>query len=92
MLFFKKIILLSVFLCSLSVVYAAPVDINRADAVSLANNLKGVGIEKAKAIVEYRQKYGPFKAANDLGKVKGIGEKTIEKNRKNITVGRFPKK
>ncbi len=89
MLFLKKIILLSIFLGCLSIAHAAPVDINKADAASLANNLKGVGIEKAKAIIEYRKKYGAFKAVDDLVQVKGIGEKTIEKNRKNITIGRF---
>lgn len=92
MLFFKKILLLSIFLGSFSVAYAAPVNINKADAASLANNLKGVGIEKAKAIVEYRKKHGAFEIANDLMQVKGIGEKTIEKNRKNIIIGRSSKK
>ncbi|MCF6235369.1 MAG: helix-hairpin-helix domain-containing protein [Gammaproteobacteria bacterium] len=88
MLFFKKILLLSVFLGCFSAAYAAPVNINNADAELLANNLVGVGVEKAKAIVEYRKKHGAFKVVNDLAQVKGIGKKTIEKNRKNITIGR----
>ncbi len=88
MLFFKKVLLLSIFIGCFSVANAAPVNINSADAASLSSNLIGVGIEKAKAIIEYRKKNGAFKIADDLAKVKGIGEKTIEKNRKNIITGR----
>ena len=39
---------------------------------------------KAEAIVMYREQNGPFKAADDLAKIKGIGTKTIEKNRSDI--------
>lgn len=73
---------------SLSVLaFAAPVDINTADAKALDKNLKGVGPKVAAAIVDYRAKNGPFKTADDLAKVKGIGPKLIEKNRANILVG-----
>jgi len=66
---------------------AGPVDINKADAESLAAALKGIGQSKAEAIVAYRDKHGPFKAVDDLTLVKGIGEKTVEANRDNMTVG-----
>jgi competence protein ComEA len=46
-----------------------------------------VGPGKAKAIVEYRTKNGPFKSVDDLGKVKGFGPKTLESLRADLTVG-----
>jgi competence protein ComEA len=72
--------------------FAGPVDINTADAETLSAELVGVGLSKAKAIVEYRQKYGPFKNPEDLSLVKGIGERTVELNRENIKVSPQPKK
>ena len=71
---------------------AGPVDINTADAETLSAELDGVGLSKARAIVEYREKYGPFKNAEDLSLVKGIGERTVELNRDNIKVSPQPKK
>jgi competence protein ComEA len=82
-----KALLLAVFLgLSLANVYAASVDINTADAKTL-ETLRGIGPKSAQAIVEYRQKNGPFKNLDDLDKVKGVGKKTIEKNRTKMTVG-----
>lgn len=66
--------------------WAGPVDINTADAETIAAELNGIGIAKAKEIVEYRKKYGPFKSAKDLSLVKGVGEKTVERNLENIRV------
>jgi competence protein ComEA len=66
---------------------AGPVDINSADAQTLAQQLDGVGPAKAQAIIEYRQANGPFKSVDDLGKVKGIGKSTLEKNRSRMAVG-----
>lgn len=66
---------------------AEPVDINCADAPALAAGLNGIGDAKAQAIVAYRTEKGLFKAADDLANVKGIGAKTIEANRANITLG-----
>ncbi len=62
------------------------VNINNADAATLAQTLHGVGEKKANAIVAHRKKHGPFKSANGLDQVKGIGEKTIAKNRARIAV------
>jgi competence protein ComEA len=72
--------------------WAGPVDINRADAATIAKELNGIGPSKAKAIVEYREKNGGFKTADDLSKVKGIGSKMIERNRANIRTGEVQKK
>lgn len=61
--------------------YAAPVNINKADAKTLAKNINGVGPVKAQAIVAYRRKNGSFKSIHDLTKIKGIGEKLIARNK-----------
>ena len=65
---------------------AAPVNVNTADAETLSEALQGVGPSKARAIVEYRQKHGPFRSPDDLSLVQGIGERTVELNRANILV------
>jgi len=65
---------------------AGQVDINSADAETISAELKGVGLSKARAIVEYRKKHGPFRSADDLSLVKGIGERTVELNRSDIKV------
>jgi competence protein ComEA len=64
--------------------WAGPVNVNTADAATLARELDGVGPAKAQAIVEYRQKNGAFRSADDLLKVDGIGERVLEQNRANI--------
>ena len=67
-----------------SSVPAAQVNINTDDAATLARELKGIGLKRAEAIVEYRQKHGPFKSADELALVKGIGPAAISKNRELI--------
>jgi len=64
--------------------WAGPVNVNTADASTLAQELDGVGPAKAQAIVEYRQKNGPFRTAEDLLRVQGIGERVLEQNRANL--------
>jgi len=76
-----KSTILSVLLALSFNLFAAPVNINTADAKTLAANINGVGNKKAEEIVQYRDKHGPFKSADDLVKVKGIGPNLIEKNR-----------
>jgi len=65
---------------------AGPVNINTADAATLARELKGIGLKRAQSIVDYRAKNGPFKSADELGLVKGIGKQAIERNRAEIRV------
>jgi competence protein ComEA len=67
-------------------VSADPVDINTADAATLASAINGVGEKKAATIVEYRNTHGPFASIDDLASIKGIGAATIERNRDNLTV------
>jgi competence protein ComEA len=63
---------------------AGPVNVNSADAKTLARELQGIGMSKAEAIVTYREKNGPFKSADDLAKVKGLGKKLIDQNKANL--------
>ncbi|MFA0085225.1 transporter [Vibrio sp. 10N.286.49.C2] len=60
------------------------VNVNQADPDEIAALLSGIGIEKAKSIVEYRDKHGEFKTIDDLTHVKGVGPATVEKNRSRI--------
>lgn len=57
------------------------ININSADTAALAKQLTGIGLTKAAAIVDYREKNGPFAAIEDIVLVKGIGWKTMEANR-----------
>jgi competence protein ComEA len=69
-----------------SLLYAAQVNINTADADTLSSELSGIGQSKAEAIVAYREQHGPYKQLEDLTNVKGIGDATIEKNRTIISL------
>ena len=63
---------------------AEPVNINTASAEEIAQALNGVGESKAAAIVAQREAHGPFKSADELTMVKGIGPMIVEKNRADI--------
>lgn len=67
--------------------WAGPVDINSADAATLARELKGVGPARAEAIVAWREANGPFRSPEDLVLVQGIGERVLEDNRERLTAG-----
>jgi len=60
---------------------AEPVNVNTASVEEIAENLSGVGLNKAALIVEYREANGPFTHADELVNVKGIGIRTIDKNK-----------
>jgi len=64
--------------------HAEPVNVNTADAATIADSLNGIGLSKAQAIIDYRQKFGAFKTADDLVNVKGIGVKTVAKIRHDV--------
>jgi competence protein ComEA len=66
--------------------FAAPdsVNVNSADAETLAAVLDGVGLARAEAIVSYRQENGRFGDIYDLSNVKGIGDRTVELNEERI--------
>ena len=71
-------------LLPLACVLAGPVNLNSADATTLAKELDGIGPAKAQAIVEYRQKNGPFRSPEDLLQVEGLGPRVLEQNKGNI--------
>ena len=85
---FSSLVLLALASClaaSASAI-AGTVNINTADAPTIARELKGIGLKRAQAIVDYRAKHGPFKSADELGLVRGIGQKVIQGNRADIRV------
>lgn len=63
-----------------------PININTADVATLAS-LNGIGESKAQAIVADREANGPFATTADLARVKGIGQRTVEKNADRLTTG-----
>ena len=79
-------LLASILILGSNLVLAAPVNINIADANTLALNIKGIGMKKAEAIIAYRNQHGAFGSAEDLAKVRGIGKKTVEKNLDNLKI------
>ena len=81
------LIALMLFACAPFAAAMEPVNINTADAATLAEAIRGVGIKRAEAVVAYREAHGPFRSVEELAGVKGIGAKTVEKNRDRLTVG-----
>ena len=63
-----------------------PVNVNTATMAELMS-LKGIGEEKARAIIEHREKHGPFKNVDELKNVSGIGDKLLSTLRPQVTVG-----
>lgn len=55
-----------------------PINVNTADVEQLAE-LPGIGEAKAAAIVKDREANGPYESADDLKRVKGIGETIAER-------------
>ena len=69
-----------------ALLWAGPVNVNKADAATIARELNGVGTARAEAIVEYRDEYGSFQSADELLNVAGIGRHILDVNRANILV------
>ncbi len=63
------------------------VNINTADAAAIDAGLLNIGRSKAEAIVAYRKAHGAFHTPEQLAQVKGIGLKTVERNRDRISFG-----
>jgi len=64
--------------------WAEPVDINTADAATLARELKGIGPARAEAIIAWREDNGPFRSTDELALVRGISERVLEENRERM--------
>jgi competence protein ComEA len=88
-----KFLLIPVLALVLAAGFAGPavagsqVDINYADAMTIAKSLEGVGLVKAEAIVAYRNAHGPFASLDDLAHVRGIGPRILDENRDVIVFG-----
>ncbi|HHC74323.1 MAG TPA: helix-hairpin-helix domain-containing protein, partial [Thiothrix sp.] len=57
-----------------------------ADAATLDHYLVGIGEKKAQRMIEYREENGTFASIEEIMEVKGIGEKTFEKNRHRLSI------
>lgn len=91
-----KLVCTVVLLASTSVLWGSPVNtgtpvtpinVNTATVEELDAGLPNIGPVRAKAIVDYRTKNGNFNSMEDIGKVKGIGPKRLEKLRPFVTFG-----
>lgn len=82
-----RIMSLAILGCLPALALAGPVDINTADAATIARELNGVGDSRARAIVEFREKNGNFASPEDVLKVTGIGPQVLKLNRENIRTG-----
>ena len=71
---------------SVALTTMAQVNLNTADAQTLTRELKGIGAAKAKAIIEYREAYGPFSSVDELLEVKGIGASILDVNRGRLSL------
>ena len=83
----KHVLLLLLTLLPLAGAAQTLVNLNTADAATLARDLEGIGESKARAIVEHRRRNGAFRSVDELALVKGIGPKTLELNRSRLRVG-----
>ena len=61
------------------------VNINKANSAQL-QSLNGIGPTKAQEILKYRKAHGGFKSVNELVNVKGIGPKTVQKLKTQVSV------
>jgi competence protein ComEA len=69
-----------------ALVLAGPVNINTADAETLAAELDGIGPALAAAIIRDREEHGRFEAPEEIMRVSGIGPRVLEDNRDDIRV------
>jgi competence protein ComEA len=85
----KKLMLFILFLLATNAI-ATPVNVNTADAKAISDALNGIGMKKAEAIIKYRTEKGLFNTIEDLRNVKGIGQKTLDKNKQDILLTDTP--
>jgi competence protein ComEA len=85
----KKLAFVALALMLSPLALAGQVNINTADAQML-ETVKGLGPTKAQAIVEYRKQHGPFKSVDELVRVPGVKDMTLETIRSHLTVEEVP--
>lgn len=79
-------IVVALWLCGAA---GAAVNLNTATKDELIA-LPGIGPAKAQAIVDYRNQHGPFRAVEEVRRVKGIGEKLFLQIKPELTIGAAP--
>lgn len=89
---FSTAALLTALLLGPTTLLAGPVNINTADAATLAAELNGVGPALAEAIVMDREANGKFDSAEALMRVKGVGQHILDMNKQNILIADPPAK
>lgn len=77
---------LSAVLLAPQALLAGPVNVNSADAETLARELTGIGPALAEAIIREREQNGVFSSPEDLMRVRGVGDRIVEMNREHILV------
>ena len=82
-----RIFVLAILMSFSSWCLAETVDINSADAQTIAKYVKGVGPSRAESIVKYRDAHGGFKDVTELMKIKGIGDRIVAMNKDILVVG-----
>ncbi len=82
----RKLLFTTLLFVSFQLAAAEMININTADAEALTA-IQGVGEKRAEAIIDYRDKNGPFSSVDELANVDGVGQVTIDNNRDNLTVG-----
>jgi len=65
----------------------APLDLNTATAAQLAQ-VPGIGASSAKAIVQFREKSGPFERMEDLLAIRGISPRKLEQIRPYVNISK----
>ncbi|MGH9684277.1 MAG: ComEA family DNA-binding protein [Candidatus Acidiferrales bacterium] len=70
---------------------AKPVDLNSATIEQL-RELPGIGPTRAKAILDFRERSGPFERVDDLLAIRGISRARLEKLRPYVVVVPVPPK
>lgn len=83
---FRKTLLATLILVPSLLIAGESININTAGKEALMS-IKGIGEKRAEAIINWRQKYGPFKSVDDLVGINGIGKSIIDANRDTLTVG-----
>ena len=88
---FFRFLILALALCPMAAMAAKNlVNINTASASTL-QHVKGINSARAHAIVEYRRTHGHFYSVNELVRVRGIDQRTMNQIRPHVTVGNVPR-
>ncbi len=79
-------LVLAISISGITLAQDSVVNVNTANAEQLADTLVGIGPSKAEAIVSYRDAHGDFEHIDELINVRGIGMRTVDRNRDRITL------